>query len=107
MLLTARHPFVGTYGVEVSGWDSEQSFFVEKTELEWREESGKQITLSRRLNMATMIFVRLLQPTAADRSCPVAYQAEYLAAITGDLHQFRLSQAAPRNAANEKSLRSA
>lgn len=96
MLLTARHPFVGTYRVEVSGWDSDQSFFVEKTELEWSEELGKQITLSRALNPSTMIFVRLLQPTAPDRSSPVAYKAEPLANTVGDLHQFRLSQVAPR-----------
>jgi len=100
MLLIARHAIVGTYRVEVSGWDSDQSFFVEKTELEWSEESGKQITLSRALNPSTMVFVRLLQPTAADRSSPVAYKAEQIASIAGDLHQFRLSQVAPHTSSH-------
>jgi hypothetical protein len=70
MLLTDQHPVVGTYGVEVSGWDSSPSFFVEKTELAWSEASGKQITLRRQLRPGTMIFVRLLQPTATDRVQP-------------------------------------
>lgn len=96
MLLTARDPSVGTYRVEVSGWDNNLAFFVEETELEWSEESGKQITLSRALNTATMIFVRLLQPTAPDRSSPMAYKAEHIASTEGDLHQFRLTQVASR-----------
>jgi len=100
MLLTARHPVVGTYRVEVSGWDSSQSFFVEKTELEWSEESGKQIALSRSLNPATMIFVRLLQPMSSNGSSPVAYKAEYVSSTLENLHQFRLSRAVPRSPSN-------
>jgi hypothetical protein len=100
MLLTARHPAIGTFRVEVSGWDISKSFFVEKTELEWSEESGKQITLRRQLRPGTMIFVRLLQPTATDRSSPVAYQAEYIATDTAGLHQFQLVQVVPRTSAN-------
>jgi hypothetical protein len=63
--------------VEVSGWDISQSFFVEKPELEWNEENGKQITLSRALRKRTMLFVRLLQSTAPERCSPVAYWAEH------------------------------
>jgi hypothetical protein len=100
MALSVRCPFVGTYRVEVSGWDSSQVFFVEKTELEWSEENGKQITLSRDLNPATMIFVRLLQPTSPDRSSPVAYKAEHIASTVGNQHQFRLSRAVPRTHSN-------
>ena len=100
MLLSARRPFVGTYRVEVSGWDATQAFFVEKTELEWCEETGKQITLSRNLNPATMIFVRLLQPTSPDRSSPVAYKAEHIDSTEGNQHQFRLSRAVPRTNSN-------
>jgi len=100
MLLSARHPVVGTYRVEVSGWDSSQSFFVEKTELEWNEETGKQISLRRQLRPGAMIFVRLLQPTATDRSSPVAYKAEYITTDSGGLHHFRLTQVVPRTNLN-------
>jgi len=35
-------------------------FFVENSELEWTEESGKQVTLNRGLNEDAVIFLRLL-----------------------------------------------
>ena len=34
-----------SYSVEVSGWDNNEDFFVEKTELHWSEQSGKHILL--------------------------------------------------------------
>ena len=100
MLLTARHFVVGTYRVAVSGWDSSQSFFVEKSELEWSEDAGKQVTLSRQLRPGTMIFVRLVQPRAPGRSSPVAYEAEHIGSFGGDQHQFRLTQVVPRTSSN-------
>jgi hypothetical protein len=62
MLLAAQRPFTDTYPVEASGWDSAQSFFVEKSELEWNEVTGKHLTLTRSLCPGSMIFLRLLQP---------------------------------------------
>ncbi len=97
MHLSARHPVANTYRVEVSGWDSSQSFFVEKSELEWSEATGKRVILSHSLRSEAMIFVRLLQPTSADRSCPIAYQAEYVATTPDGNHQFRLNQVYPRS----------
>lgn len=43
----ARFPATRLYAVEISGWDSMEYFFVEKCELEWNEESGKQVALKR------------------------------------------------------------
>lgn len=100
MLLTAQHLVVDTYRVEVSGWDSSQSFFVEKSELEWSEDSGKQVTLSRQPRPGTMIFVRLVQPTAPGRSSPVAYKAEHIGSLRENQHQFRLTQVVPRTNSN-------
>ena len=31
------------YPVEVSGWDEHEDFFVQKTELQWSEQSGKHV----------------------------------------------------------------
>lgn len=45
MLLTVQRPITNSYPVEVSGWDDQQSFFVERCELEWKEETGKHLTL--------------------------------------------------------------
>ena len=65
-----------TYSVEVSGWDHSHTFFVERSELTWSEETGKLLTLSRRLPPAAMIFVRLLQPADGDRTFPVPYETK-------------------------------
>lgn len=95
MVVSTTQPAVDIYRVEVSGWDSSQTFFVEKSELEWNEETGKQIKLSRALRKGTMIFVRLLQPTASDRASSVAYWAEYVATTPEGTHQFSLTQVHP------------
>lgn len=34
MILSARYPITNLYRVEVSGWDKNQTFFVEKSALE-------------------------------------------------------------------------
>jgi hypothetical protein len=102
MLLTCGHPHTRTYRVEVSGWDASHIFFVERSELSWSEENGKQITLTHALSPGTMIFVRLLQPTFADRSVPVPYQAEQLATTSEGIWQFRIRRAEPRPVANEE-----
>ncbi len=93
MILTAEHPATSLYRVEVSGWDDNQAFFVENSELEWAEDSGKQVTLNRGLSEGAVIFLRLLQPISPicnDRSHPVACQAELVARNPEGQRQFRL-----------------
>jgi hypothetical protein len=96
MLLTAARPLTDSYPVEVSGWDSSQSFFVEKADLQWNEETGKHLMLRRSLCPGSMIFLRLLQPLSADRSLPVAYHAQHIGVTTEGQHQFRLNQIQPK-----------
>lgn len=103
MLLTAREPLTSNYSVEVSGWDKAHSFFVERSELYWNEETGKFLALSRLLCPGTMIFVRLLQPTAAERTFPVAYQAEPMASTPEGQQMFRVTRMEPRSAAMDGS----
>ena len=95
MVLTLERANTNCYQVEASGWDSEQSFFVEKCELEWNEETGKYLTLSRSLGPGSLVFLRLLQPTLQDRALPVAYHAEPVGATAGGQQKFRLSQLQP------------
>ena len=97
MLLSAQEPITTVYPVEVSGWDSRQSFFVELSELEWGEETSKCITLSHSLSCGAMIFLRLLQPTSGDRSAPVAYQAEQIGEMSKGRWQFLLKPIQRRN----------
>jgi hypothetical protein len=96
MLHSARYPVTSLYRVEVSGWDSQQSFFVEKSDLEWSEETAKSVALSHMLGEDARIFVRLLQHTAPDRSDAVAYEADFVGRTQDGKNQFRLTQAQPR-----------
>ncbi len=96
MILTAEHPVTNVYRVEVSGWDDNKTFFVENSELEWSDESGKQVTLNRGLTDGAVIFLRLLQPISNDRSHPVAYEAELVTRTDEGLRQFRLRPVSTR-----------
>jgi hypothetical protein len=78
MISLAGNTAVSIFRFEVSGWDKRQSFFVEKSELHWGEQSGKQIALSSAIPDGAVVFLRLLPSLCADRSESVAYQTEYL-----------------------------
>lgn len=96
MLHHPPFPAPRLYSVEISGWDGKEEFFLERCELEWNEDSGKQIALMRTLNDPAVLLVRLLQTTDPGRSHPVAYGAKRIGKTKSGLHQFRLSVMAPR-----------
>jgi hypothetical protein len=96
MSLSARFPITSLYRVEVSGWDKSQTFFVEKSELEWNEESGKHVTLSCAVPDGSVVFLRLIQPLSADRSQSVPYETEFVSVTPGGQNQFRLHPVSPR-----------
>jgi hypothetical protein len=71
MISLAGNTAVSIFRFEVSDWDKRQSFFVEKSELHWGEQSGKQIALSSAIPDGAVVFLRLLPslcPTAPNRS---------------------------------------
>jgi|HubBroStandDraft_6_1064221.scaffolds.fasta_scaffold02781_2 hypothetical protein len=86
-----------SYRVEVSGWDSRENFFVEKTLLEWGREEKKEISLQAPLEEGCVVFVRLLQPNANANNFPIAYQAIRVAPrdSRGSM-KIRLAQLRPR-----------
>ena len=96
MFLTARHPVANFYPVEVSGWDASELFFVEKSELEWEEDAGKQVVLHRMLREGAHIFVRLIQSFSSERSHPVPYKTHYVGSTADGHWQFRLLPVGPR-----------
>ena len=96
MAAIEHQPLATTYSVEVSGWDHSHAFFVERSELSWSEETGKLLTLSRRLPPGAMVFVRLLQPTDGERAFPVAYETEALSDASERAQQFRITRVVPR-----------
>jgi hypothetical protein len=65
-----------SYRVEVSGWDASESFFVERTMLNWGRDEKKEIHLRSVLREGSFVFVRLLQPLTNGNNFPVAYQAQ-------------------------------
>ena len=97
-MLSAAFPVTGLYRVEVSGWDKSQAFFVEKSDLEWTEDSGKRVVLSYKVQDRSVVFVRLLRQLSAERSHPVPYEAEFVALTPEGGRLFRLHPVSPRTA---------
>ena len=86
-----------SYRVEISGWDVDENFFVEKTELDWSEENGNRVYLRRALRERAVVFIRLIAPTAAGHSLPIAYQAEKVQqAKANGMWEVQLVQLHPR-----------
>ena len=99
MILSARFPITTLYRVEVSGWDKNQAFFVEKSELQWNEETGKQVALNSAVTDGSVVFLRLLQPLSPDRTQPVPYEVELVDTAPDGQRQFRLHAVSPRTEA--------
>jgi len=95
-MLTEAITTVDHFRVEVSGWDEEEIFFVEKSQLAWDEFAGKHISLRHMLPEGAIVFVRVLQPTALRQSSPMAYKVEFIGCDPDGLHQFRLTAVQPR-----------
>jgi hypothetical protein len=72
--MDARGKAANSYRVETSGWDIDENFFVEKTELDWNE-TEKTIRLQHPVRKGTVVFVRLVGIEAQPNALPVAYQA--------------------------------
>lgn len=66
---------ISSYRVEVSGWDTSDAFFVEKTMLDWSGGDRKEISLGSVLLEDAVVFVRLLQQVGKVDSVPIAYRA--------------------------------
>ena len=90
MSLSARFPISSLYRVEVPGWDKSRALFVEKSGLEWKEDSGKQVTLSSAMPDGSVVFLRLIPPLSADRSQSVPYETEFLSVTPDGQNLFRL-----------------
>jgi hypothetical protein len=62
-----------TYPIEISGWDLDQTFFVERVDLEWSE-SEKKVRLQHALRKGSLVFVRLMGESKKDIEYPLAYE---------------------------------
>ena len=103
-MLTEAITGVDHFRVEVSGWDEEEVFFVEKSQLAWDEFAGKHVSLHHMLPEGAIVFVRVLQPTALRQSSPMAYKVEFIGCDPDGLHQFRLTAVQPRYSSETPAL---
>jgi len=96
MLATETLPETDQCRLEVSAWDKNEMFFVEKSDLAWDEFAGKHVSLEHMLPDGAIVFVRMLQPTAPRPAPPIAYQVEFIGRDPQGCHQFRLNSVHPR-----------
>ena len=62
--------------VEVSGWDTEGSFFIEHSTLDCTESGCKVLALRRSVSGRSLLFLRTLYSGSLGRSSPEAYRIE-------------------------------
>ena len=87
----------GNYWVEVSGWDLDSGFFVEKTDLYWGNGAGKQVALRHNVFKGAILFIRLLSHEADSAALPVPYRAAEIGAMNcNGISEISLQQLHPR-----------
>ncbi len=87
---------VTMYRVEVSGWDLNEQFFVERTALQWGDGDRRTVLVRQRVRQGSLVFVRLLEVPAPSRCFPVAYRArQVVERENGALYELTLSQVWP------------
>ena len=72
------------YGVEVSGWDAKECFFVERATLDWGDGSRKYIEMQSHVREGSVVFVRLIQRMTGADNFPVPYRAVGIASEAKD-----------------------
>ncbi len=98
MLLSEPSVVAAGHLIEVSGWDEDQIFFVERSELSSDDLEGMQISLAHMLSDGSIIFLRLLAQPSSHRPAPLPYEARFLGCDCRGQHRFRLHTVFPRYA---------
>ena len=89
---------VQQYIVEVSGWDHQEDFFVEQTQLEWQGQNVKKVNLRNRVRPGAIVFLRLLEPLNPPSVLPVAYRVgQVLSSDERKCSEVSLEQLWPRH----------
>ena len=88
------------YRVELSGWDVNEEFFVERSALQWGEGELRRALIRRKVRRGALVFIRLLQDATPSRTFPVAYRARQVRESEGsDSFELTLSQVWPTDPA--------
>jgi hypothetical protein len=83
--------------VEVSGWDAEEKFFVERSRLEGTYPAGRQVSLEHMVEDGAMLFVRAVEGRASQWRRLTPYEAEFAGCDQEGRYQFRLSTVKSRD----------
>jgi hypothetical protein len=85
------------HSVEISGWDVDREFFVERTSLYIDQSGATTVILRNRLREGLLVFVRLLSTTFSRKIYPRVYRvdASELPDNTG-FSRIRLTPSGPR-----------
>jgi hypothetical protein len=76
--------------IEVSGWDEDRVFFVERSLLSSDDFDGKQVSLSHMLSEGSIIFLCLLEQSSSHRPSAIPYEARFLGCDSRGQYRFRL-----------------
>ncbi len=68
---------------EISGWDAEENFFVEKAFLQ-EDGDGNRADLRARLRVGSLVFVRMLEEHSMNRAVPVTYKVSSINLCAGN-----------------------
>ena len=68
---------------EISGWDAEENFFVEKAVLQ-QDGDGNRADLRARLRVGSLVFVRLIEEHSMNRAVPVTYKISSISVQSGN-----------------------
>jgi hypothetical protein len=91
MKLAETYSIAGPSRVEISGWDMDELFFVEKAEVDWDDAAENiRIRMNRPLRKGTVIFLRQIQAVMSGQSHPVAYSVEPVGADESGACEYRL-----------------
>lgn len=83
---------------EISGWDTDQNFFVEKALLSRVAEGNSKVALRTRLRLGSLVFVRVPDDASMDRPIPVTYQVATIdGKVKNGTHEIQLTRLRPRN----------
>jgi hypothetical protein len=102
--MLAEDTSISSYLVEISGWDEEESFFVEKSQLSCDGFACKLITLQHRLCDGSLIFLRLLNSDTPLTAIPIAYEVHFVGSDLHGFNQFSLLPAHPRQPSSRYSI---
>lgn len=88
---------IDRHRIEVSGWDRNESFFVEKTNLLLSGSQDKRVRLRHSLRESAVIFVRVLHTTRPSDVCPVAYQVKgFVESTSATAYEYNLTRLHPK-----------